>query len=818
MAIKPLLSFASGELDPVLTDNVTLEKFNKGLATARNVFIGKTGSILSRASRRFCRNGKNNNEAIRIYHPTNSTALLEFGNLYVRIYSIDFDYSLSYTDELVTTITEADLPNLHFTTSKDYVYIFCVGQKVQKLFLDPFFSSPAFVPDADVYKILPAPGAVSVSPVGSPTGYLVDYLMTLVVNNEETEFSENITGYAKPIAAGQSNAVTTGWVTADFGNVTEARVYSRPSGGGAYGYLGATTSFTVVGANTSATFIDIGSLPDYENGTQDLITNYGLEAEAMIDLEPKTGIIYQQRLIQTTAQDEEAILASRPGFQNNFYRDFPYAPDSALQFKAGTSGRAKVLRFLDSDGLIAFTTNGVYINSGLLSVNNLGMDRKGAWIIDETLPPLVVPGGVFFVDQNNTIRQLIFNQQLLGYESVEQTIFSNHLFQERTIKTWAFQNGVAPLIIVTFSDGTFATFTYNYEHEMKAWTRHDSKYPVEQVEGTTIPDVSYFVTNKDGQRSIELNLARKIPVRVLVASPESDRSENHAFMDALKTQSYCINDRQLNLDEYFIVAPVSAGVWDGNLTVTTDVGLDLTGLMDVGDILRVFNPVDETEIDLEVLSFTGLDTITVTPSDEFPEALAESARVYLTFNVISDLDHLEGEEVSVMVDGYLVASPLNDVEEYPVLTVSGGEITLPDDLKGAIIHVGRPIVADVKTLNISTVEQSPTLIESVNVNKIYIRVNKSRGLYCSNKFPEEANDEVDGSSVEGMESLDESLVPPDGIITGNRYLPPVSRRLEKTIPGAWDSQGRISIRQVDPFHFELISLIPDVEVQKRSDR
>jgi len=51
VSLKPLNSFSSGELDPILHDHVTLDKFKKGLATCRNTLVSKTGGLLSRFSR-----------------------------------------------------------------------------------------------------------------------------------------------------------------------------------------------------------------------------------------------------------------------------------------------------------------------------------------------------------------------------------------------------------------------------------------------------------------------------------------------------------------------------------------------------------------------------------------------------------------------------------------------------------------------------------------------------------------------------------------------------------------------------------------------
>lgn len=136
------------------------------------------------------------------------------------------------------------------------------------------------------------------------------------------------------------------------------------------------------------------------------------------------------------------------------------------------------------------------------------------------------------------------------------------------------------------------------------------------------------------------------------------------------------------------------------------------------------------------MSRTSNNQVTVRPSCLFPSAQASGFRLYQTYNQVTGLTHLEGESVSVFVDGYVVASPNNDQENFPTVTVTSGTITLPNSIRGAIIVVGRPITADIKTLNVSTVEQSPTMLESLNINKLYMRVRNTRGLYVDNVFPE----------------------------------------------------------------------------------
>lgn len=810
MALKPLLSFSTGELDPSLHDFVTLEKFNKGLATARNVLISKTGSIKSRFSRAHFVKCKDDGVKVKLFCPPNSSVLTEWGPFYVRAYN--FSGSVLYT--ATHSYTAADLEIIQFVADATYLYAFVKGKTPIKLAYRN--NSPALASlTSTMFSVFEA-NSLSVTPAGTPSGYRVDYLVTPVLNGEEGIGFENsgLTNYL-PIAAGQSNTIAlNGTITYPIWD--EIRVYRRPTGGGAYGFIGSSRK-TI---SSSARFFDYGGEADYTRQPPEIITYLGDSGITIENLKPASGLIYQQRLLlANTVNDLEAIITSRPGYKNNFYRDIPYDADSALKFKAGTTGTAEVLRMIDAEGLIVFTTAGIYTNTGILTINNVALQKRGNWVIDPKIAPLIVPGGIFFVDiSTNSIRQFVYSNDIQNYETLDKSIFSNHIFKNRTIVSWAFHNGSAPLIIVNFSDGTFATFTYDYEHQMNAWTRHDSVYPIEQVEGTSTADATFFVTNRNGNRYIEVTLPREIPSDTYITNPEADKLSLNFLMDALKTKSNLINNSLVGTDIIFLVIGGS-GSWEGALSLlcgTSSHLFPLAGLGAPGTVLRYFDTVDKSIIDLTVLHFVNDNQLVVQPSCLFPSDQATNIRLYETFTQVTGLNsHLEGESVCVVADGGLVASPNNDQENFPTLTVSGGIITLPNNLRGAIIIVGRPVTADIKTLNISTVEQAPTVIESLTVNKLFIRMQNARGLFISNKFPEEKSGTKDGKSVLNMESLDENDIPDGYDLIANRYLPFTNKRIEKTLPGTWNSQGQICLRQVDPLHFEILSVIADVEIHRR---
>ena len=428
-----------------------------------------------------------------------------------------------------------------------------------------------------------------------------------------------------------------------------------------------------------------------------------------------------------------------------------------------------------------------------------------------------------FVDiKTNTVRLLNYSDERRGFVGEELSIFSDHLFSGNRVVSWAFEDGVFPLLWVTFIDGTFASFTYEREHNMKAWTRHDSGTNIEFVASTSrggnqitsekeLGEIM-FVSKVGLNRYIEFGVPRYVSADIEAANPESDKNESIAAMDAMVSYTPLENDNLVGADEFALV-PVVAGVWGGPLTLTcgTSALFPDPGNGAIGTVFRYFNPDDKTEVDLEVTARASDNSVTVEPSATFPsEYGAADPRLYLTATTFTGLTHLEGEDVSIIADGYVIASPNNDIQNYPTVTVSSGSITLPNSRRGAIVHIGRPFTADVETLDVDTVEQRPTLIESKTLNKLYVKVHNSRGLYVGNNFPAD-------NKVDEMQELDSYIVDYEDAnpIIANRYDQPQSKRVEVTIPGDWRSQGRVCIRQVDPLHFEILSLIPDLEDMRR---
>ncbi|XGC82042.1 hypothetical protein ACES2L_06035 [Bdellovibrio bacteriovorus] len=159
-----------------------------------------------------------------------------------------------------------------------------------------------------------------------------------------------------------------------------------------------------------------------------------------------------------------------------------------------------------------------------------------------------------------------------------------------------------------------------------------------------------------------------------------------------------------------------------------------------------------------------------------------------TPQTLTGLDHLEGHDVSIFADGYVIANPNNP--SYDTVTVVGGEITLKRTYK--IIHVGLPYNSDIETLDIDSVNGS-LMDKKMLINQASIFFEKTRGVFIGAKEPEGDN------PIEGLREVKTRKSNEISTLTG---VEPI------TIMSTWKSGGRMFIRQTDPLPMTILAITP----------
>lgn len=151
--------------------------------------------------------------------------------------------------------------------------------------------------------------------------------------------------------------------------------------------------------------------------------------------------------------------------------------------------------------------------------------------------------------------------------------------------------------------------------------------------------------------------------------------------------------------------------------------------------------------------------------------------------VVTGLDHLEGKTVSILAGGDVL----------PQQVVTGGAVTLPRAYTK--VHVGLPYLCDIEPLDLDLgmTGQGTVQARKKSVPRVTLRVWRSREFMA-------------GPSADRLlktrmrqEHYDEAIA----LYTGDQ---------EQVLQPAWNSHGRVLIRQADPVPLTILAIMPEVEI------
>lgn len=150
--------------------------------------------------------------------------------------------------------------------------------------------------------------------------------------------------------------------------------------------------------------------------------------------------------------------------------------------------------------------------------------------------------------------------------------------------------------------------------------------------------------------------------------------------------------------------------------------------------------------------------------------------------VINSLGWLEGQTVAILADGAV----------QPRQVVTGGAITL--DNPASTVQVGLPIEADVETLPVAllALDGAAGIGKPKNVNKVWLRVNRSSGIFAGPSFD---------NLIEVKERTTEAYGAPPALKTGE---------VSVAVSPSWGSDGALSVRQSDPLPLTIVSVAMEV--------
>ena len=166
---------------------------------------------------------------------------------------------------------------------------------------------------------------------------------------------------------------------------------------------------------------------------------------------------------------------------------------------------------------------------------------------------------------------------------------------------------------------------------------------------------------------------------------------------------------------------------------------------------------------------------------------------------IDSLSHLEGKEVCVTRDKFILSDPLNPDFKNKI-KVTKGQIELPamplDENKKRLIWkeivVGLPIVSDLQTLNFDTAEES--MVDRIkNTGTLFVAVQNSMIVWAGPNKPD--SDTLNG--LEKQSTHSQKL---------GQQIDPKTMVFEIEVQGEWNSHGSVFFRNVSPVPLHILSI------------
>ncbi len=630
--------------------------------------------------------------------------------------------------------------------------------------------------------IMPAPA----SPTNNgAAGATYTWLISAVSHDgEEGPASAATTSSTQPTPG---TPITLGWTA-----VTGAREYNIYRGGasGYYGWIG--TAFT-------NSFVDSGFSIDLSQSP------YKTTAVPWLNGGLYPGVVahgQQRRLLARDALNSvypngtSTVWTSKIGAAENFYSADPIMDSDPVTFTLASSRQSRINHIVDLFKILIFTDVGELYCEG--NENNIITPtaintRQISYNGSSYLRPLLADNKVLYVqERGNIVHDIVYEDG--RFTTDELSLWATHLLEGREIVSWAYQKTPDSVVWMVRDDGVLVGITYIKKQDIIAFHRHDfGSDEIKEIE--CIPELKEHAVYMVIERTI--NGAQKRYIERFTPRFFDDVKE-FIFMDSALT----FDGRNTGATT-MTISGGTTWVYTETLTLTASVASFLTG--DVGNEIQLQIRDSETGevtdvVRCEITAYTSSTVVSVRPHKTVPAALRSTATAYWVRAVdeVTGLWHLEGKDVSVLGDGFVVASPNNPA--YTVVTVANGRVTL--DRPFGVIHVGLPYVSDIETLDIDSPNTETLADKKKLITELTLHVENTRGIFAGNNPGDDSLDGLYEAKVRDEEFYDD----PVELRTGE---------IDVKIQSEWNSNGRVLVRQVDPLPFTINSIAPAGVVNTR---
>jgi hypothetical protein len=523
---------------------------------------------------------------------------------------------------------------------------------------------------------------------------------------------------------------------------------------------------------TSVTADVIKRLPDNLVGASGASINWAKAAFSVTEGYPSAVAYHKKRLMfAATVNQPSTLFMSGVGLRTYFGRNKPILDDDSIKISLDTTDKVQTIRHLVSlKKLVAFTANSEQVIKGDADGALLGSVPPNPDVESSNgsskLRPIIINTEALYIDnEQSAVRNFKYEFASDGFNGIDLTVRSPHLFENRTIVDWAYQKTPLSIVWCVMSDGALLGLTYLPEQKVYAWHRHDTDGLYESV--CCIKEGNETALYAKVKRTVD-GVTKRYTERF--ASRYFSTIEDAFFVDSGLTYD--------GRNTGSITLTITGGTtWDLPESLTVTASSTLFTAADVGAEIHFVS--GNITYRMEITAYTSSTVVTAIPTKQLASVYRNTARTdwRIAKKTFYGLDHLEGKAVSILGDGNV----------YDGLSVENGSITLQSAC--AVVHIGLPYTSDFETLDLA-VPGGQLKAKTVNVSRVFLTVQESRDLFiATNGFDKDGNVRTNKFVQVKQREVSDGY---DGPIPAKTGL------VEVTPNSTWSNQGRFCIRQTNP--------------------
>ena len=516
-------AFSGGEISPEMFGRIADNKFQQGASLMRNFIAKPQGPAQNRPGLAFVKAVKDSTKATRLLSftfNTTQTMAIEFGDQYFRFHTQG--QTLLYTDgtawnsgtnysigdiakysgtnyyaktahsnsqppnatnwyalpadmtyEVPHSYLEAELFDVHYVQSADVMTLVHPNHPPKELrrlgatkweLLTIDFGSPIAAPTGvSVSAYIPSSSSTNTDTYESHI-YVVTAVKANLVDESNQSSSANVSNNI--FVTGAKNTISWNAVT----GASRYKVYKDQ--GGIFGFIGETTTTSIVDNNISPDFSV--TPPIHEND----FVGTGNYPGAVSYFE-------QRRVFAGTNNAPQNIWMTKSGTESNMSFGLPIRDDDRIEFRVAAREANTIRHIVPLTNLLMLTGSAEWritsVNSDAITPSSISV-KPQSYVGSNNAQPVIVNNSlVYTAARGGHVRELGYNWQANGFVTGDLSLRAPHLFDNLEIKDMGLSKAPLPIVWMVSSNGKLLGLTYVPEQAIGAWHQHDTDGTFESV-------------------------------------------------------------------------------------------------------------------------------------------------------------------------------------------------------------------------------------------------------------------------------------------------------------------------------------------------